>query len=217
MGSQAAAREQVGLERAAVRQEGAEGAELAETAGTALPGLAQALSQRLDCAALAMRYPVGDAFATELMLALYDKLLDKRRPLPAALHLALDDALEADIPKPPLSPATPILVGVRAAELQLAPPPQEAQTFALPTVGLSIAFPPEPARSWAGCNRCSAPARRWPGAARSAACSSTACRVRARPPARWSWPTATSTAASRATSGTAPPRPAATLPAPCST
>ena len=145
-GSQAAAREQVGLERAAVRQEGAEGAELAQTAGTALPGLAQALSQRLDCAALAMRYPVGDAFATELMLALYEKLLDKRRPLPAALHLALEDTLEADIPRPPLSPATPILVGVRAAELQLVPPPQEAQTIALPTVGLSIAFPPEPAR-----------------------------------------------------------------------
>ena len=146
VGSQAAAREQVGLDRAPVRQEGAEGVALAETAGTALPGLAQALSQRLDCAALAMRYPVGDAFATELMLALYDKLLDKRRPLPAALHLALDDALAVDIPKPPLSPATPILVGVRAAELQLAPPPQEAQRLALPTVGLSIAFPPEPAR-----------------------------------------------------------------------
>jgi len=146
VGSQAAAREQVGLDRAPVRQKGAEGAELAETAGTALPGLAQTLSQRLDCAALAMRYPVGDAFATELMLALYGKLLDKRRPLPAALHLALDDALAVDIPKPPLSPATPILVGVRAAELQLAPPPQEAQTIALPTVGLSIAFPPEPAR-----------------------------------------------------------------------
>ena len=146
VGSQAAAREQVGLERAAVRQEGVEGAALAQTAGTALPGLAQALSQRLDCAALAMRYPVGDAFATELMLALYEKLLDKRRPLPAVLHLALEDTLEADIPKPPLSPATPILVGVRGAELQLAPPPQEAQTIALPTVGLSIAFPPEPTR-----------------------------------------------------------------------
>ena len=64
-----------------------------------LPGLAQALSQRLDSAALAMRYPVGDAFATELMLALYEKLLDKRRPLPAALRLALDDTLEADIPR----------------------------------------------------------------------------------------------------------------------
>ena len=74
-----------------------------------------------------MRYPVGDAFATELMLALYDKLLEKRRPLPAALNLALNDALDADIPKPPLSPATPILVGVRAAELQLVPPPREAR------------------------------------------------------------------------------------------
>ena len=93
-----------------------------------------------------MRYPVDDAFATELMLALYDKLLDKRRPLPAALHLALDDALAADIPKPPMAPATPILVGVRAAELQLAPPPQESQTFALPTVELRIAFPAEPER-----------------------------------------------------------------------
>src|SRR5208337_4246615 len=146
VGSQAAARAQVGLDRAPVRQEGAEGAELAQTTGTALPGLAQALSQRLDCAALAMRYPVGDAFATELMLALYGKLLDKRRPLPAALHLALDDALEADIPKPPLSPATPILVGVRAAELQLAPPPREAQPIDLPKVGLSIGFPAEPPR-----------------------------------------------------------------------
>ena len=145
-GSQAAAREQVGLDRSAVRQEGAEGAALAEIAGTALPGLAQTLSQRLDCAALAMRYPVGDAFATDLMLALYANLLENNQPLPAALHLALDDALASDIPRPPLSPATPILVGVRAAELQLAPPPQEAQRFVLPTVGLSIAFPPEPER-----------------------------------------------------------------------
>jgi len=145
VGSQAAAREQVGLERAAVRQEGAEGAAPAETAGTALPGLVQTLSQRLDCAALAMRYPVGDAFATDLMLALYANLLENNQPLPAALHLALDDALASDIPKPPLSPATPILVGVRAAELELAPP-QEAQRFVLPTVGLSIGFPSEPER-----------------------------------------------------------------------
>ena len=88
-----------------------------------------------------MRYPVGDAFATELMLALYDKLLDKRRPLPAALHLALDDALKADIPIPPLAPVTPILVGPLAADLQLAPPPAAATGFVLPTVGLRIGFP----------------------------------------------------------------------------
>jgi hypothetical protein len=146
VGRHAVAREQVGLERAPERQEEAEAAAPTVTTPTALPSLAQALSRRLDCAALAMRYPVGDDFATELMLALYDKLLERRRPLPAALHLALDDALAADIPKPPLSSATPILVGVRAAELQLVPPPREAQTFNLPTVGLSIAFPREPER-----------------------------------------------------------------------
>jgi hypothetical protein len=144
VGSQAAARQQVGLEP--MRQEGAERELVPETTGTALPSLAQALSQRLDCAALAMRYPVGDDFATDLMLALYGKLLEKRRLLPAALHLALDDALLSDIPRPPLSPITPILVGIRAAELQLAPPLRATEEFVLPPVGLSIAFPPEPER-----------------------------------------------------------------------
>jgi hypothetical protein len=145
VGSQAAARQQVGLEP--MRQEGAERELIPETTGTALPSLAQALSQRLDCAALAMRYPVGDDFATDLMLALYEKLLEKRRLLPAALHLALDDALASDIPRHlPLSSITPILVGVRGAELQLAPPPRETDEFVLPPVGLSIAFPPEPER-----------------------------------------------------------------------
>ena len=129
----------------------------------------------------------------------------------------MDDALAADITNPPLSPATPILVGVRAAELQLAPPPQKAQTFALPTVGLSIAFPAEPARFVgrlqpmlrASQALASKSTKRgvlfygMPGAGK------TAC--------AWSWATATSTAASRATSGTAPPRPAATSAAPCST
>lgn len=144
--SHAAARVQVGLDRLAVRQEGAAGQALAETVQTVLPSLAQSLAERLDCAALAMRYPVGDAFATELMLALYGKLLDRRQPLPAALHLALDEALKADIPRPPLSPATPILIGPRAADLQLAPPSHPPDGFALPRVGLGIAFPSEPER-----------------------------------------------------------------------
>ena len=144
--SQAAARAQVGLDRLAMRHEGAEGAVPAEVAGTELPGLAQELSRRLDCAALAMRYPVGDAFATDLMLALYEKLLEKRHALPAALHLALDVALASDIPRPPLSPITPVLVGIRAAELQLTPPRREAEAFVLPRVGLGIGFPTEPER-----------------------------------------------------------------------
>ncbi len=92
-----------------------------------------------------MRYPVGDAFATDLMLALYDKLLGKGRPLPAALHLALADAL-TDAHCPPLSPLTPILVGAPAAGLKLAPPPRPLQGFVLPKTGLEIAFPREPER-----------------------------------------------------------------------
>jgi len=144
--SHAAARAQLGLDKAPVKQEGAEGQAVAETAQTALPSLGQELAQKLDCAALAMRYPVGDAFATELLLSLYDKLLDKRRPLPAALHLALGEALAADIPRPALSPATPILLGPRAADLQLAPPKRPPEAIVMPTVGLGIGFPLEPAR-----------------------------------------------------------------------
>lgn len=143
-GSHAAARRALGLDPTPVRQEGAEGAEVEATAATALPGLAQTLAARLGCAALAMRYPVDDAFATDLMLALYEKLLDKGRPLPAALHLALDDALRAA--RPPLSPFTPLLVGAPAAALALTPPPLPPQGFDLPQTGLGIAFPPEPAR-----------------------------------------------------------------------
>jgi len=145
-GSHLAARVQVGLEQTPTRQEGAEGEVLSETTQTALPSLAQTLSQRLDCAALAMRYPVGDGFATDLMLSLYEKLLHRGQPLPAALHLALDDVLNADVPRPPLSPVTPVLVGPRAADLRLAPPQRPAQGFVLPTVGLGIAFPSEPER-----------------------------------------------------------------------
>jgi hypothetical protein len=164
-GSQAAAREQVGLDRVATRQEGAEGEAVAAAAKTVLPGLAQSLSKQLDCAALAMRYPVGDEFATELMLALYGKLLDRKQPLTGALHLALDDVLESDIPKPALSPITPILVGGRAAQLRFAAPPRGDQRLVLPQADLGSASRPSRIGSWAGCNRCSAPARHWRGGA----------------------------------------------------
>ena len=145
-GSHAAARAAVGLDSEPTRQEGAEGAALPETARTLLPSLAQILAERLDCAALAMRYPVGDAFATDLTLSLYASLLDRGQALPAALQLALEDALGADHRPPPLSPATPILVGPAAADLMLAPPAAPPGVFALPRTGLEIAFPAEPER-----------------------------------------------------------------------
>lgn len=140
-GTQAAARARLGLDPLPDSRAGA-GDEA--TAPTVLPGLAQALSARLGCAALAMRYPVADDFATDLMLALYEKLLDKRQPLPAALHLALENALREE--RPPLSPLTPLLVGAPAAALTLPPPSAPPAGFALPRAGLGIAFPREPGR-----------------------------------------------------------------------
>jgi hypothetical protein len=115
-------------------------------AASALPSLAQRLAAELDCAALAMRYPVGDAFATDLALELYDALLDKRQPLPGALQTALGDALDPrrDPHQPGFSRITPILFGTPAADLRL-PAPARPPDFALPAVGL-FKFPPEPER-----------------------------------------------------------------------
>ncbi|HEX8454871.1 MAG TPA: NB-ARC domain-containing protein [Longimicrobium sp.] len=140
--SHAAARAQVGLGDAPARGEAG-----VEAVGTVLPSLALALSEKLECAALAMRYPVGDVFATELMISLYGKLLDRRRPLPDALNLALEDALADAAARPPLSMATPILVGPLAAGLKLVPGSLPGLGFdSLPAVGLGIGFPPEPER-----------------------------------------------------------------------
>ncbi|HWQ14173.1 MAG TPA: hypothetical protein VNL77_15345 [Roseiflexaceae bacterium] len=143
-GNHAAARIQVGLDTP-TRTERAPAAGADQAATTALPSLAQALADQLDCAALAMRYPVDDTFATDLMLALYDRLLDRRRPLPAALHLALQEVAPAAQRHQPLAPATPVLIGPRAAELQLAPPVQRPD-WAPSDPSLSVEFPPEPER-----------------------------------------------------------------------
>lgn len=112
-----------------------------------LPSLGQSLARELDCAVLAMRYSVGDDFAREVVLALYEKLLGKEQPLPAALQLALDEALEdsADTADAfPLSRITPILFGPRAAGLVLKTPKAEID-FEPPTTGL-LGFPDPPER-----------------------------------------------------------------------
>lgn len=112
-----------------------------------LPSLGQSLARRLDCAVLAMRFSVGDDFARELVLALYEKLLGKGQPLPAALQLALGDALSETAEAAeafPLSPITPILFGPRAADLILEAPPA-SPSFELPETGLSK-FPRAPER-----------------------------------------------------------------------
>ena len=158
--SHTAARARIGLDSPTTRQAEADGPEVAgaesaparedaneQVRVTLLPSLGQQLAERLGCAALAMRYPVGDAFAADLMGSLYDKLLDKGRPLPGALHLALAEILAGQSSAyPALSPATPILLGRAAEELHLTLPSRGFQMGGLPTTSLGIAFPAESER-----------------------------------------------------------------------
>lgn len=143
--SQAAARVQVGLD--AVRDAGtsAPDAPAVATHATPLPSLGHALASQFDSAVLAMRYPVGDGFATDLMLALYKELLDKHQRLPAALHLALQAALKEEEAPSVLAGLTPVLLGARAGALQLVAP-KRSEAFTLPATGLSIGFEPQPPR-----------------------------------------------------------------------
>jgi hypothetical protein len=118
--------------------------------------VARALAGTLDCAVLAMRYPVQDEFAIELADAVYDGLFTRKQTLPRAVQLALVKASggigEAKSPRAAgaLSLAAPALFGTRAADLMLAPPRQPAHArderpFAVPDAGLAF-FPPEPAQ-----------------------------------------------------------------------
>ncbi|HEX4965594.1 MAG TPA: CHAT domain-containing protein [Thermoanaerobaculia bacterium] len=143
--SLATARRQIGLyeptREAAVETE----TKTAEAPST-LPSLGQSLAQDLDCAVLAMRYSVGDTFAREAVLSLYEMLLEKGQPLPAALQAALNEVLDPDEEDwaPPLSLVTPILFGPRAADLAFSVPRTNA-TFVLPQTGMQ-GFPPPPER-----------------------------------------------------------------------
>ena len=111
-----------------------------------LPSLGQRLAEELDCAVLAMRYPVLDDFATELALTLYDRMLEKRQPLPQALELAMAEALHPkhDPYLPTFSRSTPLLFGARAADLRLQAPKRQP-SFELPQTGMFY-FPPQPER-----------------------------------------------------------------------
>jgi len=117
------------------------------TAEVPIPAVAHALVRELDCAALAMRYPVGDDFAIDLAAELYEGMLGKGQPLPRALQLAISEALRDGYHPgaPPLSVATPALFGQRAVDLALGPPLSPVTDFSIPATGLAY-FPPEPER-----------------------------------------------------------------------
>ncbi|WP_322763236.1 CHAT domain-containing protein, partial [Frankia sp. Cr2] len=121
----------------------------ADRAGTAGGGggLARGLVEAVGCAVLAMRYPVGDEFAVRLATELYARLLGDGQTVDAALRLALP-AAAGPVPTPaapPVSIATPVLLGHSAVGLALRPPSQQG-AFAVPQRQTMAFFPAEPDR-----------------------------------------------------------------------
>jgi tetratricopeptide (TPR) repeat protein len=109
--------------------------------------VAAELVARLDCAVLAMRYPVVDDFAIALAGSFYDLVLGKGQPVSRALALTLP-RVAPDPPTagaPAVSIGTPALFGARAVDLTLAPPAGQPVVFQSERQKLA-AFPPQPQR-----------------------------------------------------------------------
>ncbi|MBU2668211.1 CHAT domain-containing protein [Actinoplanes bogorensis] len=113
----------------------------------ALPALATELVRRLDCAVLAMRYPVVDDFAIALADSFYNLALGKGQPVAQALGLTLPRVVPETptASAPALSVTTPALFGLRAAGLKLEVPPGRPVVFQAEEQKLA-AFPPQPQR-----------------------------------------------------------------------
>ncbi|WP_327000389.1 CHAT domain-containing protein [Dactylosporangium sp. NBC_01737] len=107
-------------------------------------GLAQVVARELDCAVLAMRFPVSDEYAIALASEVYDGLFNLELSVAAAVARAVPEAAgAAPTPeRPAISIAVPTLHGAAAAGLPLVPPAAE------PRLDLAQArmagFPPEP-------------------------------------------------------------------------
>ncbi|MGC4819797.1 hypothetical protein [Micromonospora sp. DT63] len=113
----------------------------------ALPAVATELVRRLDCAVLAMRYPVVDDFAIALAGSFYQLVLGKGQPVARALGLTLPRVVQ-DPPTagaPALSVTTPALFGARAGELRLDAPPGQPVVFQAEQQKLAR-FDPQPQR-----------------------------------------------------------------------
>ncbi len=150
---------EAGGEDANLRARADLGAAVAGDGGAAFGALAVGLAERLDCAVLAMRYPVDDDFAIALTGRVYELLAAKGQPLPRAVGMALrqlagtpDGQDKAARPGPggmrfpTLSVATPALFGSRAVGLRLAAPARRGADD-YDTGELKLAgFPPQPDR-----------------------------------------------------------------------
>jgi hypothetical protein len=123
----------IGLDDQADRVEG----EAGDGSGEGSAGVAAALVDALDCAVVAMRYPVDDEFAIGFGATLYEHVFSRGQPVDVAVARALTRASGVAL-------ATPGVFGARAAGLVLPVPrgtprldPDETPTAYLP---------PEPAR-----------------------------------------------------------------------
>ena len=180
-GGHAAARVQLGLDREPTRQEGAEGTVLAATAQAALPSLAQALSQRFDFAALAMRLPGGRRLRHRADAGAVRQAVGQATPLAGNCCTWLwTMPWRSTSPSCPCRRPRPSWWALRGRAAPVPPPRGCPQPVDLPKVGLSIGFPSEPERFVGRLQPMLRLARHWPRTARSAACSFTACPGRKR-------------------------------------
>ncbi|MHC4399961.1 MAG: hypothetical protein ACYTG0_09800 [Planctomycetota bacterium] len=112
-----------------------------------MPVLASTLADHLDCAVLAMRFPVGDRFAIDLGKSVYEGVLGQRQTLHRAVQLTLPKLCgggRAPSSYPPLSLGTPALFGRRALDLSIRPAAKTEPDFSPPQTGLADFPRPEP-------------------------------------------------------------------------
>ncbi len=113
---------------------------------TEVTGLARALVRELDCAVVAMRYPVQDEFAIAFGAAFYEHVLGRRHPVDVAVARAVAEATgtRGTVVRRALSLATPGAFGVRTAGLSLEVP--RGQPVLDPGGQKMSFFPDEPER-----------------------------------------------------------------------
>ena len=121
---------------------------LIQPSGPAQPvtGIARALVEQLGCAAVAMRYPVTDEFATAFTTDLYERVFGRNQALGTALARAVAETTgsQPSPTRPAICLATPVLIGVQAAGLKLDVP--TGQPMIDPALVRIERFPPEPER-----------------------------------------------------------------------
>jgi tetratricopeptide (TPR) repeat protein len=112
----------------------------------AVTGIARALVEQLGCAAVAMRYPVTDEFATAFTTGLYERVFGRDQVLGTALARAVAESAgpQPSPARPAICLATPVLVGRLAAGLKLNAPAGKPGLD--PAEVKMERFPPEPER-----------------------------------------------------------------------